>query len=361
MPELQAQPKPIIVNSSLRHIRHTSDARPLHGGDRGPLRALAEVPEAQWLDLSTGINPWPYPLPETSASSWSRLPEAAAEAAFAEAARRYYGLDRSTALSAGPGSQALIQWLPRLLPAARVAVLGFTYKEHARAWAAAGHSVVAAEDGRLPDSAAIAVLVDPNNPDGASRPAAEIAALAERLRRRGGLLVLDEAFADLDPERAAARPANLEGLVVLRSFGKFFGLAGLRLGCAFGDPAVVGRLAEALGPWALPGPTLEIATRAFADSAWISATRRRLAEAAARLDRLLAAAGLEPLGGTDLFRLAAHAEAPALFEQLCRDGILVRRFPERPQWLRFGLPPDAAAEQRLTGSLRARVAAIPGC
>ncbi|MEX2629917.1 MAG: threonine-phosphate decarboxylase CobD [Tistlia sp.] len=341
------------MKPSLTHERSPAGPPPLHGGDRSPLHALAEIPEAGWLDLSTGVNPWPYPLVEATAESWRRLPEAAAETVFAEAARRYYGLDGAAALAAAPGSQALIQWLPRLLPPRRVAVLGFTYKEHARAWAAAGHEVAETEDGRLPEAAEIAVLVNPNNPDGARRTPAELAALAGRLRRRGGLLVVDEAFADLDPEGSLAGLDDLRGLVVLRSFGKFFGLAGLRLGCAFGDPGPIGRLAEALGPWALPGPTLEIAARAFADRAWIAATRRRLAEASGRLDALLAAAGLEPLGGTDLFRLADHARAPALYERLCRAGILVRRFPERPRWLRVGLPPDAAAERRLLAALGA--------
>lgn len=323
----------------------------LHGGDRSPLSALAEVPESAWIDLSTGINPWPYPLPTPSEESWRRLPEAQVEAAFAGAARRYYGLSATTGFAAAPGSQALIQWLPRLLPARRVAVLGFTYQEHARAWTAAGHRVDAAEDGHLPATAETAVLVNPNNPDGTRYEPAHLLELAGTLRRRGGLLIVDEAFADLEPESSLATAEGTEGIIVLRSFGKFFGLAGLRLGCAFGDSTVTDRLAEALGPWALPGPTLEIATRAFGDLDWITATRRTLSAAAERLDALLRAAGLDVLGGTPLFRLATHPDAPALFERLCRAGILVRRFPDRPSWLRFGLPPDRKAEERLLAAL----------
>ncbi|SMF33119.1 L-threonine O-3-phosphate decarboxylase [Tistlia consotensis] len=345
----------------LTYLRSDPGAGPLHGGDRSALRSLARLPESAWLDLSTGINPWSYPLPEIPAERWQRLPEASAETAFAEAARHYYGLAGAVGLAAAPGSQALIQWLPRLLPRAAVAVGGFTYKEHARAWAAAGHDLLAAEDGRIPAEAAIVVLVNPNNPDGTRHAPRQLAELARRLHDRGGLLVVDEAFADLAPELSLAgqleTAADAAGLVVLRSFGKFFGLGGLRLGCAFGDPTVTARLAEALGPWALSGPALEIATRAFADTAWIAATRQRLREAARRLEALLAAAGLEPLGGTDLYRLAAHPEAPALFERLCRAGILVRRFPERPAWLRFGLPPDGEAERRLADTLGVPAAA----
>jgi len=195
-------------------------------------------------------------------------------------------------------------------------------------------------------------VVNPNNPDGRRYAPEELLALAERLNGRGGLLVVDEAFADLTPELSLASRSARPGLLVLRSFGKFFGLAGLRLGCALGDPLLTGILKEALGPWALPGPTLEIATRAFGDAEWIAGTRQRLAAAAARLDDQLRGAELTPLGGTDLFRLAGHPEAPRLFERLCRAGLLVRRFPERPQWLRFGLPPDAAAEARLAEALR---------
>ncbi|MEX0758441.1 MAG: aminotransferase class I/II-fold pyridoxal phosphate-dependent enzyme, partial [Tistlia sp.] len=266
------------MKPSLTHERSPAGPPPLHGGDRSPLHALAEIPEAGWLDLSTGVNPWPYPLVEATAESWRRLPEAAAETVFAEAARRYYGLDGAAALAAAPGSQALIQWLPRLLPPRRVAVLGFTYKEHARAWAAAGHEVAETEDGRLPEAAEIAVLVNPNNPDGARRTPAELAALAGRLRRRGGLLVVDEAFADLDPEGSLAGLDDLRGLVVLRSFGKFFGLAGVRLGFAICLPEMAARIANWFGPWAISGPALEIGTAALGNAKWHEQMREQLAQ-----------------------------------------------------------------------------------
>ncbi len=324
----------------------------LHGGDRAPLRRLAQVPEARWLDLSTGINPWPYPLPALPAACWQRLPEAGAATALETAARRFYAVPDTAGFAAAPGSQALIQWLPRLLPPGRVAVLDFTYQEHGRSWAAAGHEVAVAEDGEPPADAEVVVTVNPNNPDGRRRDPAALRALADRLARRDGLLVVDEAFAEVAPELSLAPDCDRPGLLVLRSFGKFFGLAGLRLGCALGAPALAGRLAEAIGPWALPGPTLEIAARAFADDAWTAATRARLQATARRLDALLEAAGLAPCGGTDLFRLAEHPEAGILFERLCRAGILVRRFPDRPAWLRFGLPPDAEAEERLAAALR---------
>jgi len=163
--------------------------------------------------------------------------------------------------------------------------------------------------------------------------------------------VIDEAFADVAPELSLAARAHRPGIIVLRSFGKFFGLAGVRLGFALAEPALARPIGEALGPWAVSGPAIEIATRAFADPGWTRETRLRLARAAAALDGILTASGLHIIGGTTLFRLVETPDASALFEALGRRGILVRHFPDQPDRLRFGLPPDDAAQARLADAL----------
>ncbi|EME68420.1 histidinol-phosphate/aromatic aminotransferase and cobyric acid decarboxylase [Paramagnetospirillum caucaseum] len=251
---------------------------------------------------------------------------------------------------AGSGSQALIQALPRITPPADAAILGPTYGEHARAWAAAGHRV--REIGRLDEAgdATVVVAVNPNNPDGRIIAPGQLLDLAARLAARGGLLVVDEAFCDERPDlslTAATRP----GLVVLRSFGKFFGLAGLRLGFAVAAEEMADRLAAHLGPWPVSGPALGIGAAALADEAWSAATIARLSDAAARLDAILGGAGLEVAGGTFLFRLARHDHAAELYERLGRAGILVRAFAFRSDILRIGLLGDAAAERRLGTAL----------
>jgi cobalamin biosynthetic protein CobC len=323
-----------------------------HGGQLQAATAVFGAPAEGWLDLSTGINPRPYPVPDLPSAVWARLPDSDLFQATRRAGRAYWGAPEAAGIVAAAGSQALIQVLPRLRPPGRVAVVGFTYAEHARCWSAAGHDVFTVDE--IPDigAADTVVLANPNNPDGRRFAPDRLAALAEALAARGGLLVVDEAFADVAPELSLAPLAGRPGLCILRSFGKFFGLAGLRLGHVLAEPSIAKLLETRLGPWRVSGPALEIGRRAMADAPWIARTRIDLAAAAERLDRLLTSAGLAVIGGTDLFRLAALDKAQALHEKLARRGILTRRFADRPAWLRFGLPPDEPVWQRLERALR---------
>lgn len=326
---------------------------PEHGGDLDAARRRHPQAREPWIDLSTGINPWPYPLTEIPPEAWTRLPGRAEEAKLLEVASRYYGAPGPDHLAAAPGSQALIQWLPRLRPASRVAVLAPTYNEHASSWRAAGHSVLEIASLDEASGADVVILVNPNNPDGAMQERGRLLALAARLASRGGWLVVDEAFADV-AQGAGLAPELVPGMILLRSFGKFFGLAGLRLGIAITVPAGAAVLRRALGPWAVSGPALAIAASALADRDWQEETRHRLAAAADRLDGILAGAGLTALGGTSLFRLAAHPDAAAVADRLGDAGILVRRFAAAPTRLRFGLPAGVEQEHRLRMALDTR-------
>ncbi|MHB2207752.1 threonine-phosphate decarboxylase CobD [Methylobacterium sp. CM6257] len=322
-----------------------------HGGDLGGLRlAFPDAPEP-WLDLSTGINPVPYRVPPVEASAWTRLPEAAEVRVLREAAAAAYGAPDAAQVVPAPGTQILIETLPRLLAPTRVAVLGPTYGEHAAAWRRAGHGVSEVTGPEAIGDARVAVIVDPNNPDGRTHPLAERRALAEALGARGGLLVADEAFADLEPVESLCRHAR-PGLVVLRSFGKTYGLAGLRLGFAVADPGTAARIAEALGPWSVSGPALAIGRAALSDTAWRAEAARARAADAARLDRLIARAGGRIVGGTCLFRTADFPDGPDLYRRLAAAGIAVRRFAERPERLRFGLPAGKASWCRLSRVLK---------
>ena len=322
-----------------------------HGGDLGGLRqAFPDAPEP-WLDLSTGINPVPYPVPPVEASAWTRLPEAAEVQALRTAAASAYGAPDAAHIVPAPGTQILIETLPRLLAPTRVAVLGPTYAEHAAAWARAGHAVAEVQDIDALGDARVAVIVDPNNPDGRTSPLAERRALAESFGARGGLLVADEAFADLEPVESLC-PHVGPGLVVLRSFGKTYGLAGLRLGFAVAEPGIAARIAGALGPWAVSGPALAIGTAALSDADWRAEAARARAADAARLDRMIARGGGQVVGGTCLFRTADFPEGPDLYRRLAAAGIAVRRFAERPERLRFGLPGDKTSWCRLSRVLK---------
>ncbi|MDP4005790.1 threonine-phosphate decarboxylase CobD [Methylobacterium sp. NEAU K] len=327
-----------------------------HGGDLGELRkAFPDAPEP-WLDLSTGINPVPYPAPPVEASAWTRLPGAAEVRALRDAAAEAYRAPDAAHVVPAPGTQILIELLPRLVAPTRVAVVGPTYAEHAAAWARAGHAVAEVGGIQAIGDAPVAVLVDPNNPDGRTHPLDERLALAAALRARGGLLVADEAFADLEPGASLCphvpHPNAGPALVVLRSFGKTYGLAGLRLGFAVADPGTADRIATALGPWAVSGPALAIGRAALADAAWRAQAARAREADAGRLDRLIARGGGRIVGGTRLFRTADFADGPGLYRRLAEAGIAVRRFAERPERLRFGLPAGKAAWCRLARVLK---------
>jgi len=323
-----------------------------HGGDLGAARRLFPGAPEPFIDLSTGINPWPYPLARFPADSVRRLPQQAALTAVAIAAAKTYGAASAEHVVVAPGSQILLPMVASLVPAATAIVAAPTYPELARAAALAGHDVQTTERIDKCGGAKLVMVANPNNPDGRllTRPA--LLELAQDLRRQGGLLVADEAFMDVEPPGASLAPDLARGnIIVLRSFGKFFGLPGLRLGFALTTPRLARRLSAVLGPWPVSGPALTIGAKALADTAWIEGTRRRLANAAAALDAILTASGLDIVGGTGLFRLVRSEAAPALFQRLGRAGIYVRTFPGNQTWLRFGLPASARARDRLTKAL----------
>ena len=300
-----------------------------HGGDINSARVAFPDAPAPWIDLSTGVNPVPYPTSAVADHDWTRLPSPADVAALQAVAAARYGARQSEVVVA-PGTQALIQWLPRLFPAASVSIPGPVYSGHESAWRAAGATV------RDDIKAAHIVIVNPNNPDGRRWPQAQLSEFAARAAHDGGLLVVDEAFAEFDQETFAREvpPAT----VVLRSFGKAYGLAGLRLGFAVAQAPLALRLREALGSWAVSGPALTLGRQALADMAWFTRTRARLAADVAWLDVGLIEAGFDVCGGTLLFRLARRADADRAFSALCARGVLTRPFRADPTRLRFGLP-----------------------
>ncbi len=271
--------------------------------------------------------------------------------ALRAAAREAYGMVPASGLAAAPGSQAVFQLLPAMRTRCRVAVLAPTYEEHAVAWRRLGH--VVDEVGSLGEcrDADVVVVVNPNNPDGSTTDRETLARAAGELAGRGGWLVVDETFADVAPDVSVASAQGLPNTLIVRSFGKFFGLPGLRLGFIAGPPTLVDGIARRLGPWAVSGPAIEIGARALADTDWIVRTRARLAEMRLQLDGVLSEAGLSLVGGTDLFRLVETAAAHDVFQRLGRAGILVRSFDRHPCWLRIGLPPSTDALQRLSAEL----------
>ena len=311
-----------------------------HGG--GLIAARRRFPHAPepWIDLSTGINPVPYALPPLPPAALTRLPEPEHVAALEAVAARAYGVADPACVVAAPGTQALIHLLPRLMPPGTVAVLSPTYAEHRAAWAQAGHSVT--EGTGLVAGAAVTVVVRPNNPDG-------MVYSADSLLNQTGLVVVDEAFADLEGCSLAAAVPH-PGLILLRSFGKTYGLAGVRLGFALASVAWAARLREALGPWSVSGPAVHAGLHALGDADWRQCAAGRLQRDAERLDSVMAARGCRIIGGTRLFRLYEHPGASELADGFEASGILVRRFTGRPHLLRLGLPAGPEEWDRLRSS-----------
>ncbi len=319
-----------------------------HGGDISLAAAqFGEGADRRWLDLSTGIAPEPFPLPDFPTDAWQRLPQQGDMDQLLSVARSAYGAAPDSPIVAAPGTQLLIQLLPLIRPGAHVSILGPTYSEHQICWWRTAASVSVDTETESLDAADVAIVTNPNNPDGGIVPPGALHSLAEQLAKRDGLLIVDEAFADVVPATSIAPIAGMPGLLVLRSFGKFYGLAGVRLGFALGTDKDIAALATLLGPWAVPGPALAIGARALGDDEWAEAARLRYCEQAQRLDATLLSFGFELVGGTTLFRLVKHDRAAAIHAELARAGILTRVFDNEPKWIRFGLPGSAANLKRL--------------
>lgn len=320
-----------------------------HGGDLDAAAARHGGAPEDWIDLSTGINRQPYPVDPWPLPILTRLPRMADIAGCAAAAAQAYGLPPGVRCLPLAGAQAAIQLVPRLRPAGRVAVLGPTYNEHAAAFAAAGWTVETVQTLAQLRGFDAVVVVNPNNPDGRRHDPAALQALGTE----NGLVIIDESFGDVTPELSLAPRLGMPGLIVLRSFGKFYGLAGLRLGFALGAPSDLAALGAAAGPWAVSGPALAAGRLALANAAWAEATQRRLAGEAERLDALAAVAGWRFVGGTGLFRTYDAGDAIGAQERFARARIWTRIFPYSAGWIRLGLPGSEAEWGRLATVLGA--------
>ena len=320
-----------------------------HGGNLD--QAMACYGAGDWIDLSTGINRRPWPVPALSAAAWRNLPTKAAQTALVAQAAVSWGAAAGVAGVALGGAQAAIQLVPRLRPKGRAAVLGPTYNEHAACLSAEGWQVSAVTDLADLVGADLAIIVNPNNPDGRHFAPETLLALVGRV----GLLVVDESFGDVTPDLSLLPHAGRAGLLVLRSFGKFYGLAGVRLGFAFGTEGDIDALSRMSGPWPVSGPAIEIGTHALADAAWAAAMRAQLAADAARADALAQRAGWQLVGGSDLFRLYDTGSAKAAQDKLARHQIWSRIFPWSETLLRLGLPGPEPEWQRLDAALTPKV------
>lgn len=323
-----------------------------HGGRIDMARATFPQVD-RWTDLSTGIAPWPYPIAH-NAEAAERLPDPADLSALEAAAASFFGVDARRVVAV-PGSDLALRLLGHILadhqPASRAAVVRPGYSGHESMWGAdtitrcSADAIVA-----MAQTHDVLVLARPNNPDAVIADSMELQVAASLLATRGGHLIVDEAFADAAAQGSLAG-CDWPGLIVLRSFGKFFGLAGLRLGFVIAPPAIGERLRGLIGDWPISGPALATGLAAYRDAAWRRAQRARLTEATQRLADLLTGHGIEIVGRTAFFVLINVTERDGLFAHLAQAGVLTRPFDYAPGWLRIGLPRDESDWTRLGDAL----------
>jgi cobalamin biosynthetic protein CobC len=299
--------------------------KPDHGGNLSDAIATYGGDSQSWIDLSTGIAPHPFPLPPISNQDWQTLPDVDAFLGLERAARAFWAVPDGAAILLSAGASALIARLPDMWEKGRVFIPGPTYNEHAVAFDRAGWT--ACPKGQE----TVRVIVQPNNPDGYVWSGDDLGQQ---------VTIVDESFCDVMPDQSFVHLTGRPDLVVLKSFGKFWGLGGLRLGCAIGPPDLITRLGHSLGPWQVSGPALRIGQAALRDTGWAQQQRARCAKAADRLDRIITSKGATLIGGTSLFRLYKVDDAREWQTRLARHHIWSRIFPYDPTWLRLGLPPD---------------------
>ena len=322
----------------------------MHGGRIDAAMAQYGGERKNWIDLSTGINPNGYPAHKVEIPNhiWRDLPDEGLLQSVKEAANQYYDAPQGIVPVIGAGSQAFIQTLPYLFKQQSVAIIGYTYQEHGLRWQQAGHDVLVA-DGleSATASARIVIVVNPNNPDGDAIDPDVLVEYANKLGAKGGALIVDEAFGDISSEFSAMPYAGTQGLIILRSIGKFFGLAGIRLGFAYCDEQRREQLENAIGIWPVSAPSLYVAQQALLDKTWIKRAHKTIEARCQGLDQTLVDADLEIIGGTMLYTLVEHSRAEKLVKHLAKNHILVRHFNGRKEWIRFGLPANVNQTKRL--------------
>lgn len=321
----------------------------IHGGQLQKIAKQYNISQKNWLDLSTGIAPFSYPIPKIPEKYYQSLPQASSD--LEVAAKNYYHAD---SLLVTNGSQAIIKLLPALWreknkQSTTVYLPEQGYKEHELAWKIAGFSLCKYQD-KLPKLTeikdnSVLVVINPNNPTGQLHQCSELIKYQEKLKTSGGLFVIDEAFMDIvEPSQSMTSLINHSAnTLVLRSFGKFFGLAGIRIGFLIADNAWLMQFNEQLGPWQVNGPAQFIAQKALTDNDWQKKQQQHLNLLASQLRTVLikniSNNLINKISGTDLFQTVYFKEGVDVESYsiaLCKQGVYVRLTDDK-QALRFGL------------------------
>ena len=328
-----------------------------HGGNLQQASEIYGVSMDAWLDMSTGISPWSYPVDDLPSNVWRDLPPSNDE--LIATAKKYYQIDEQNVV-VSPGSQLSIRLLPQLFAKSKVALPVLGYQEHALSWKLAGHQlcfyqnveelIQLIEDGKVDH----AVVINPNNPSCEKTTKEKLSYISNSIK---GVLLVDEAFMDFYqtapsqiPESSfgSAISLNAENVIVVRSIGKFFGLAGLRLGFVIGLHPVLQKLQTLFQPWAINHASMLISRQALADTQWQEQQRLKIKAGAKQLEPLLFSLCQDfqelRIENTALFCsvFAQSIDVQKLHKQLAMLGVWTRMSnpDDKQAWLRFGLVGD---------------------
>jgi len=315
-------------------VQENNKIKITHGGDLTAATREFGLPAKGWIDLSTGINPVNFPDLKVKDHSFRILPTSEQVTNLLKVAGDFYQIPTSMSIIPSPGTQAVLQHIPRLFPKRKVAILSPTYSEYENTWSRSGNEIIRAGNIQELKMGDVAVVVNPNNPDGRRHQIESLIEIAEHVET----LIIDETFCDHSSEVSIISKLQMQNIIVLRSIGKFFGLAGLRLGFVISKTNITNSIEEMLGPWAVSGPAIEIGTRALLDKPWIEKMDGILSIKSKELDSLLTRQKLKILGKTVLFKLVESNNAQFIYQTLAKSGILVRKFNGQKNWLRIGLP-----------------------
>ena len=302
-----------------------------HGGDIDLAIKKYGGQRADWIDLSTGINRTSYPWQESVKVELRDLPSSKLLMGLEKAASRAYKVAEGTDTAAVQGAQQIISLLPICLKNYNsVAILGPTYNEYEKAFKSSGIKAETVSEVSKLSSSDIAIIVNPNNPTG--KVIAE--EILDDLSKKVRILIIDESFKMFSSRRIQ----KFDNVIQINSLGKFFGLAGVRLGFVSGPSDFIKSVREMLGPWPISSIAAEIGIIALNDTTWISEMEKILLEGSNVLHKACSTKNWKLVGKTNLFHTYATSSCLEVEEQFAAHYIWIRTFDYSQTWIRLGIP-----------------------
>ena len=315
-----------------------------HGGDIDLAIKKYGGEREDWIDLSTGINGASYPWQESINVELRNLPSNKILMQLEKAAARAYKIAECTETAAVSGAQQIINLLPLCLKSCNsVAILGPTYNEYEKAFKRSGTKTKTVSETSELSLSDIAIIVNPNNPTGKVIADETLAGLSKKVR----ILIIDESFKMF----SSRRTLNFSNIIQINSLGKFFGLAGVRLGFVSGPSDFIKEVKEMLGPWPVSSLAAEIGIVALNDKVWISEMEKILVTESNALHEACNSRNWELVGRTFLFHTYATSSCLEVEKQFAAHGIWVRTFDYSETWVRLGIPTSENAWTRVKQAL----------